>query len=131
MMHSQPVTEKTVNWARSELSKHSPEEGLTFLELLAHNLTTAVRIVANDRTPHGELPEEDAYNAMYWINEAIHDVVQRTRELRIQQRLWDAEDITEWVVLWLSYKHAAGYVKTAVERSFWEMTHPCNQRPSA
>ena len=131
MMQRRPVAEETVSRVRSELSKFSPQEGLSFLELLAHNLTIAVRIAADDRIPNGELSEEEARNAMYWINESIHDVVQRTRELRIQQRVWDADDITEWIVVWLGYKHAAGYIETAVERSFWEMTHPCNQRPSA
>ena len=130
-MPRRPVTDETVSWVRTELLKFSPEVGLSFLELLAHNLTIAVRIVANDRIPHGPISENEAYNAMFWINEAIHDVVQRTRELRIQQRLWDGEDITGWVTIWLGYEHAAEFIETAVERSFWDITQPWNQRPSA
>ena len=126
-----PVTDETVSWVRSELLKFSPEVGLSFLELLAHNLTIAVRIAADERFPYGELSEEEARNAMYWINEAIHDVVQRTREMRIQQRLWDAEDITGWVTIWLGYEHAAEFIETAVERSFRDLEQPWNQRPSA
>jgi hypothetical protein len=111
--------------------KLSPEAGLSFLEFLAHNLTIAVRTAAAKRVPYGELSEEEARNAMYWINEAIHDVVQRTRELRIQQQVWEADDITGLIVVWLGYKHAAGFIETAVEWSFRDITHSWNQHPSA
>ena len=129
-MPRQPVSEVKVRWVRSELLKFMPEEGLSFLELLAHNLTIAVRIAANDRTPNGALSEEEAHNAMYWINEAIHDVVQRTRELRIQQRKWDGDDISKWTTLWLGYEHAAELIQIAVEWSFRDLGHPWNQCPS-
>ncbi len=130
MMPRHSVAEATVRWVRSGLLKFTPEEGLSFLELLAHNLTIAVRIAADDRTPNGKLSEEEARNAMYWINEAIHDVVQRTRELRTQQRAWDAVDIAEWVIVWLGYKDAVDFIEIAVERSFSDIEQPWNQRPS-
>jgi hypothetical protein len=130
-MPKRPVTDETVSWVRSELLKFAPEVGLSFLEFLAHNLTIAVRIAADRRIPHGELSAEEARNAMYWTNEAIHDVVQRTRELRIQQRQWDAEDITEWITMWLGYEHAAEFIEHAVERSFRDIERPCIQHPSA
>lgn len=129
-MPRQPVPEVKVRWVRSELLKFTPEVGLSFLELLAHNLTIAVRIAANDRTPNGAPSEEEAHNAIYWTNEAIHDVVQRTRELRIQQRVWDVDDIADWITLWLGYKHAAEFIETAVERSLRDIKQPYNQRPS-
>ncbi len=128
-MPRQPVPEVKVRWVRSELLKFTPEEGLSFLELLAHNLTIAVRVAADRRIPFGPLSQDDARNAMYWINEAIHDVVQRTRELRIQQRVWDVDDIADWITLWLGYKHAAEFIETAVERSLRDIKQPYNQRP--
>jgi hypothetical protein len=108
----------------AEISEFSPEEGLTFLEHLAHNLTIAVRAAAEDRPPVGELSEEQCRRAMYWINEATHNVVQLTRDLRIGRETWNAAAITEWVKLWLRYSHAAPYIEQAIERSIDETLNP-------
>ncbi len=107
-----------------EIYDFSDDEGLTFLEHLAHNLTIAVRIAAASRQPQGQLTDEQARKAMYWVNEATHNVVQLTRDRRIGREHWDAEKFAGWVELWIGYTHAEKYNVQAVERSILETLHP-------
>lgn len=95
----------------------SDEQGLVFLEHLAHNLTIAVRIADSERQPNGPLSDEQTRLAMYWINEAIHNVVQLTRELRLEDRSWTRDDVWKWIDVWLGYDHASKYVRWATQRS--------------
>lgn len=106
-----------------EIYDFSAEQGITFLEHLAHNLTVAVRYAASSRQPYGSLTDEQARTSMYWINEAIHNVVQLTRDLRIGRENWDAEEVAQWIKLWIGYTHAEKYNRQAVERSIHETLH--------
>ena len=107
---------------KKEIERLTPEDGISFLELLAHNLTIAVRIVSSRREPYGELTEEQVRNSMYWINEALHNVVQLTRDLRIGRQNWEANDIHRWLELWLGYKHAGQDIDTAIKRTLNELS---------
>lgn len=107
-----------------EIYEFSSDQGITFLEHLAHNLTIAVRIAADSRQPHGPLTDEQSRKAMYWVNEVTHNVVQFTRDIRIGRDQWNAEQIAGWVELWLGYKHAEKYNRQAIERSIHETLHP-------
>lgn len=106
---------------KAELERLNSDDGISLLEHLAHNLTISVRIAADSRRPFGSLTDEQARLAMYWINEALHNVVQLTRDLRIGRETWDAQTIDAWVRLWLSYEHADGYIRSAVERAFRDL----------
>jgi len=108
----------------NEIYAFSAEDGLTFLEHLAHNLTIALRVAAEDRQPIGALTDEQSRKAIYWVNEATHNVVQLSRELRIGKENWDADDIAKWVELWMSYKHSAKYNTQAVNISIHQTLHP-------
>lgn len=108
---------------KHQLKQMNPEEGLTFLELLAHNLTIQVRIAASRREPYGENTEEQTRSSMYWINESLHDVVQLTRDLRLRRREWDPNDIFSCLQIWLNYKNASEYVKSALDVSFDELSN--------
>lgn len=99
----------------------SAEEGLTFLEYLAHDLTVAVRQAAAPEPARGHLSDEESRRAMYWLNEALHNVVQLTRNLRIGREKWDSDEARRWLELWLGYDHAGRYVETAVEWSIRRM----------
>jgi hypothetical protein len=110
-----------------KIRRLTPEQGIAFLEHLAHNLTIMVRVAAEQRRPYGTRTEEQTRDSMYWINEALHNVVQLTRDLRIGRETWDSERIVGWVEMWLAYKHAGQYVQTAVERAFRDLGQPWNQ----
>lgn len=105
-----------------ETSRFSDEQGLTFLEHLAHNLTISVRIADSDRQPNGPLSEQQTRLAMYWINEAIHNVVQLTRVLRLEHKTWTRDETWKWIDVWLGYDHASHYIRWAIHRSIEQTT---------
>jgi len=105
------------------LERLTADEGLAFLELLAHNLTIQVRVASSRSLPHGKISADQTRKSMYWINESLHNVVQLTRDLRIGRDDWLAEDILSWFELWLDYEHAGEYVSSAIEMSFRELSN--------
>ncbi len=104
-----------------EIYDFTAEQGLTFLEDLAHNLTIAVRVAASNCQPYGQLTEKEARQAMYWVNEATHNVVQLTRDLRIGREPWDPESTAGWLEIWMGYTHAAEFNTNAIEQSIREV----------
>ena len=98
------------------------DDGLTFFELLAHNLTIGVRMAASRRQPMGPLTEEQIRLAMYSINEALHKVVQLTRELRLEPERWSQNETWKWIEVWQSYNHGAEEIAWAIQHSIKEMT---------
>ncbi len=105
----------------AEIMSLTSDQGLTFLELLAHNLTIGVRMAASRRQPMGPLTEEQARLAMYWINEALHNVVQLTRDLRLGRELWSENETWKWIELWQKYNHGAEEIEWAIQHSIDEM----------
>lgn len=73
-----------------EIFQLSAVEGLTFLEHLAHHLTIGIRSAADARQPQGSLTDEQSRKAIYWINEALHNVVQLTRDIRMCRTMWES-----------------------------------------
>ena len=106
----------------AELSDFTNEQGLTFLELLAHNLTIGVRQAAIRRQPQGPLTEEQTRLAMYWINEALHNVVQLTRDLRLEHKKWSKDQTWKWVEMWQNYNHGAKEIEWAIQHSIQEIS---------
>lgn len=102
----------------SSLRRFSEEEGLTFLEYLAHELTIAIRMIP-ERIHDGEMDEIQCRNAMFWTNEALHNVVQMTRALRIRTEVWEPTGILEWIQMWIRWKHASTFVENSVERAIY------------
>ncbi len=117
-----------------EIFQLSAVEGLTFLEHLAHHLTIGIRSAADARQPQGSLTDEQSRKAIYWINEALHNVVQLTRDIRMGRTMWESERMAGWVDLWLKYSHSEKYNREAVERAMLETLHPyqpCGSRFTA
>lgn len=106
----------------SRVSQFDDSQGLEFLELFAHNLTIAVRIAASHRQPEGPATDDETHLAMYWINEALHNVVQLTRELRLDPGVWSEKSTWRWLDLWCGYKHGAAEIEWAVEHTLQEMS---------
>jgi hypothetical protein len=105
----------------AEIMELTDDQGLTFLELLAHNLTIGVRMAASRRQPMGRLTEEQARLAMYWISETLHNVVQLTRELRLERERWSQNETWKWIELWQNYNHGAQEIEWAIQHSIEEM----------
>ena len=107
---------------KPDLDRLTADQGLTLLELLAHNLTIQVRVASSRTVPNGNSPADETRKSMYWINESLHNVVQLTRELRIGDKNWHPDDTHSWMQLWLGYAHAGEYVASAIDRSFVELS---------
>ena len=105
----------------AEIMELTDDQGLSFLELLAHNLTIGVRKAASRRQPMGPLTDEQTRLAMYWINEALHNVVQLTRALRLKRESWSQNETWKWIELWQKYNHGATEIEWAIQRSIEEM----------
>ena len=78
------------------LANLSPEEGLTFLELFAHDLTIQIRVAADYRCRDDRTPEQ-CVTEMFRINESLHNVVQLTRDLRVGREVWKSSTDFELV----------------------------------
>lgn len=104
-----------------EIMELNDVRGLTFLELLAHKLTIGVRMAAGRRQPAGPLTEEQTRLAMYWINEALHNVVQLTRDLRLERKFSSRDETWKWVELWQNYKHGAKEIEWAIQHTIDQM----------
>ena len=106
---------------KTSLEQFDSSEGLTFLELLSHNLTIQVRVAAGRRSPYGPCTEDETRDSMYWINESLHDNVQITRDIRIGSMAWDSDDILSCMQGWLNSTHAAPYVESAINATIREV----------
>jgi hypothetical protein len=73
------------------------EERIGFYEILAHNLTVAVRGIWSDE----KLTDEQRVEQMKWLNEIMHRVVMKSAYLRMERNQWSEvdswEDIKHWV----------------------------------
>ncbi len=110
--------------APREIEDFSSEELLTFLEHLAHELTIAVRVAMHDCEPYGSLSEQQCRRAMYWVNEATHEVVQFTRQLRLGLDPCGPQYVAECVERWMRHAPRTAYVQVAVERANYHTLNP-------
>jgi hypothetical protein len=69
----------------------------------------------------GPLTEEQTRLAMYWINEALHNVVQLTRELRLERKCWSQNETWTWIELWQNYKHGSREIEWAIQFSIAQL----------
>ena len=106
----------------AEIMELTDDQGLAFLELLAHNLTIGVRMAASRRQPMGPLTEKQTRLPMYWINEALHNVVQLTRELRLEPERWSQNETWKWIELWQKHNHGTEQIEWAIQHSIEEMS---------
>ena len=91
------------------------ERRLHFYELLAHNLTVAVRAVWSDES----LGDAEKVDRMKWINEILHRVTAKVRVLRLKTHEWTEADFAADVRHWVSQNRAiAGDVGWAIKSSY-------------
>jgi hypothetical protein len=79
------------NHALQQLKALNPEQRLHFFELLAHDLTVAIRAVWSEPA----LTAEDKVEAMKTINECLHRATARIWVERLRTHEWTDEDFIE------------------------------------
>ncbi len=108
-------------FADEDVIRLGPERGLSFLEHLSHNLTIAIRLAHSRLKPEGDLTEGQVLEAIFWINEAQHNVVQLTRNLRVEWEAWIAEEVIEWLEVWTRHDTSREFVVWAITRAFAQL----------
>jgi hypothetical protein len=76
-----------------QTSKLSNEDRLRFYEILAHNLTVAIRGVwANE-----SISDSEKVDRIKWINEILHRVTANVWVLRLKTHEWTEEDFGQMI----------------------------------
>jgi hypothetical protein len=98
-----------------QMAKLSDEQRLHFYEVLAHNLTVAIRgIWSDERTSDAE-----KVGRMKWVNEILHRVTAKMYVLRLKTHEWSEEDIESLFMDYIaSHQDIASEVGWAVRFSY-------------
>src|SRR5262245_43513166 len=98
-----------------QMAKLSDEQRLHFYEVLAHNLTVAIRgIWSAERISDAEKVER-----MKWVNEILHRVTAKVYVLRLKMHEWKEEDVEGLILDYVaSHPDIASEVGWAVRFSY-------------
>jgi hypothetical protein len=92
---------------------------LHFYELLAHNLTVAVRGVWSD----GSIGDAEKVERMKWINEVLHRATAKVWVLRLKTHEWTEEDFGSLIRGYAdAHEGIKGELLAAVNRSYRAVT---------
>jgi len=90
----------------------SDNEKIGFYEALAHNLTVSIKSISFDENI------DDKKNQIKWINEIMHELVQRTSHLRLGTNSWSDKDFYENTKHWVfQSKDLAGDISWALDNT--------------
>jgi GrpB-like predicted nucleotidyltransferase (UPF0157 family) len=102
-----------------QVGKLSDEQRLHYYEVLAHNLTIAIRGVWAD----SEIDDAEKVERMKWVNEILHRVTAKVYVLRLKTHEWTEEDferlLREYVA---AHPGIAGEVGHALRFSYQAVT---------
>jgi hypothetical protein len=91
------------------------EQRLHFYEVLAHNLTVAVRGIWSDAS----LADGEKVERMRWVNEILHRVTAKVYVLRLKTHEWTEADFEDLLLDYCrSHPGIAPEVGRAVRRSY-------------
>ena len=109
-----------------QMAKLSEEQRLHFYEVLAHNLTVAIRGVWSDQT----ITDGEKVERMKWINEILHRATAKVYVLRLKTHEWTEEDFGSLIK---GYAEAHDGIKrqvfSAVNRSYQAVSGEEIDRP--
>ncbi len=71
-----------------QMGKLAEEQRLHYYEVLAHNLTVAVRGIWSDE----RISDAEKVDRMRWVNEILHRVTAKAHVLRVNAHEWAEED---------------------------------------
>jgi hypothetical protein len=95
------------------------EQRLHFYELLAHNLTVAIRGVWSDAL----LSDADKVQRIKWVNEILHRATAKVWVLRLKTHAWTEEDFAALVRGYIEqHPGIEKEVVAAVNRSYQAVT---------
>ena len=93
----------------------SEDERIRFYELLANNLTVNVRGIWSDEN----LSDAQKVECMRWLNEIMHEVVQKSAALRSRRHSYSEEESWESIKHCVSQSPAiVGSVEWAIKASY-------------
>ena len=75
------------------MARLSEEQRLHFYEVLAHNLTVAIRGVWSDSS----ITDTEKVDRIKWINEILHRVTAKVWVLRLKTHEWTEEDVGQMI----------------------------------
>ena len=91
------------------------EQRLHFYEVLAHNLTVAVRGIWSDPG----LEDAEKVERMKWVNEVMHRVTAKVYVVRLKTHEWSETDFEDMLLGYIqSYPGIASEIGGAVRHSY-------------
>src|SRR5437763_16435975 len=98
-----------------QMEKLTDEQRLHFYEVLAHNLTVAIRGIWSDE----QIDDAEKVDRMKWVNEILHSVTAKVYVLRLKTHAWTEEDFENLILGYIaSHPSIAEEVGKAVRRSY-------------
>jgi hypothetical protein len=77
-----------------QMAKLSDEQRLHFYEVLAHNLTVAVRGIWSDE----QIDDPEKVDRMKWVNEVLYRVTASVYVLRLKTHEWTEENFESLIL---------------------------------
>jgi hypothetical protein len=106
-------------WFAEHTTQLSGEQRLHFYEVLAHNLTVAIRGVWSDAATS----DAEKVERMKWVNELLHRVTAKVYSQRLSPGAWTEEDFGEMVEAYIQSDKGIGQeVERAVRFSYRAVT---------
>src|SRR5947207_1955787 len=97
------------------MGKLSDEQRLHYYEVLAHNLTVAVRGIWSDE----QINDAEKDERMKWVNEILHRVTAKVYVLRLKTHEWTEADFESLILEYVAaHPGIAGEVGWAVRASY-------------
>jgi hypothetical protein len=95
-----------------QMGKLTEEERLHYYEVLAHNLTVAVRGIWSDE----QISDAEKVDRMKWVNEILHRVTAKVYVLRLKTHEWTEEDFESLILEYVAaHPGIAGEIGWAVK----------------
>ncbi len=99
----------------SQMACLNDEQRLHFYEVLAHNLTVAIRSIWSDET----ITANEKVERMKWVNEILHSTTAKVWVLRLKTHEWTEEDFGSNIAHYIALNPGiATEVSSAVSRSY-------------
>jgi len=97
------------------MAELSQEDRLHFYEVLAHNLTVAIRGVWSDES----ISDAEKVDRMKWVNEILHRVTAKVYVLRLKTHEWTETDFEQLILEYVAaHPRIASEVASAVRSSY-------------
>lgn len=97
------------------MGKLTGEQRLHYYEVLAHNLTVAMRGIWSDE----QIGDAEKVDRMKWVNEILHSVTAKVYVLRLKTHEWTEEDFEDLLLESVAaHPGIAGEVGWAVKSTY-------------